>query len=180
MNKLIIDLKKQKGKAQRIVFESYARMLFNVCYRYLNDKELAEEVLSQSFVSIFSKVSNTDIENRATLYAWMRRITINQSLMELRKQVRFPKTIELFEEVEQSPLESDQGILVEELFELVENLPIGYRTIFSLYVVEGYRHEEIAEKLGITIGTSKSQLSKARRMLQSQIIKMELQDEKVN
>ncbi|TKG90685.1 sigma-70 family RNA polymerase sigma factor [Puteibacter caeruleilacunae] len=179
MKKLIKALKKNKPKAQHELFNRYGNYLFRISYRYLRNSELAEEVLSQSFLNIFREISKTDIESEAALKAWMKRITINQSLMEIRKNVRFNQSLELIEEVEESEITADATLLENDLIEMVLNLPDGYRTVFSLYAIEGYKHEEIAQQLGISVGTSKSQLSKARRLLKEMISKTELQYETV-
>ena len=173
MNNLIKALKKNKPKAQEKLFSKYADYLFRICYRYLSNKELCEEVLSQTFLSIFNAIGKTDISEEYMLKAWMKKIAINQSLMEIRRSSRFSPTLELIEDREESEITSDEKLLEGDLIQMVLELPLGYRTVFSLYAIEGYKHEEIAQQLEISIGTSKSQLSKARRMLKEMIIKTE-------
>lgn len=179
MKKLIHSLKKKKPKAQEKLFSSYADYLFRISYRYLKNREECEEVLSQSFLNIFNAIGKTDICEEVQLKAWMKRIVINQSLMSIRKNLRFSPTLELIDEREESEITSDELLLEKDLMNMVFALPQGYRTVFSLYAIEGYKHEEIAEKLGVTIGTSKSQLSKARRILKEMINKTEVSYEAV-
>lgn len=174
MSKLIRDLKKKKRKAQSQAFELYCDFLFKVAYRYLKETHLAEEVVSQAFYNIFEKINQTDIESEGAFKAWCRKVTINQALMELRKQVRFQSDVSLIEEKEESPLQTDSHIHEEDIIKMVLNLPDGYRTIFNLYVIEGYSHKEIAEMLSISEGTSKSQLSKARKLLKIYLQENEL------
>lgn len=179
MRNLIKSLKRNKPKAQREIFNRYADYLFRISYRYLNNKELAEEVLSQSFLNIFNKVHKTDISEEAALKAWMKKVVINQSLMEIRKKVQFTQSLELVENMEESEISSDEHLLESDLIQMVLELPDGYRTVFSLFAIEGYKHEEIAEKLSISVGTSKSQLSKARKLLQEMINRTEVTYEKI-
>lgn len=179
MKKIIKALKKKKPKAQQKAFDTYADYLFRICYRYLNNRERTEEVLSQTFLNVFNNIHKTDITEEAALKAWMKKIAINQSLMEIRKQVKFSQSLELIEEIEESEITSDENLLENDLIQMVLALPDGYRTVFSLYAIEGYKHEEIAKKLQISIGTSKSQLSKARKLLKNMIHKTEIRHEAI-
>ncbi len=175
MNKLIKELKKKQSKAQHKAFQLYGDYLYRICFRYMGNPEDAHDVLSKSFLNIFDHINNTTIENEIVLIAWMKKITINQCLMQLRKRKLFFTELELIEDKEESQLTSDEKLLEEDLINMILNLPDGYRTVFSLYIIEGYKHEEIAEKLGITISTSKSQLRKARLQLKEIITKTEKQ-----
>ena len=179
VKKLIKALKNKKPKAQEQLFKQYADYLYRICYRYVNNRDLCQDVLSQSFLSIFNSIEKTDIQEEHVLKAWMKKIVINQSLMEIRKNTTFSDTLELIEDIEESELTSDEKLLEDDLIQMVLNLPDGYRTVFSLYAIEGYKHEEIAQKLNIAIGTSKSQLSKARRLLKEMITKTEVRYEAV-
>lgn len=179
MKNLIKALKKNKPKAQEKLFSKYADYLFRICYRYLNNRELCEEVLSQTFLNIFNAIAKTDISEEHMLKAWMKKIAINQSLMEIRKNSRFSPTLELIDDREESEITSDELLLEGDLIQMVLNLPPGYRTVFSLYAIEGYKHDEIAQKLDISVGTSKSQLSKARRLLKEMINRTEVNYEAV-
>lgn len=180
IRQLIIELKKQEAKAQREIFDSYSDYLFRVCYRYLYQKETVEDVLSQVFFKVFTKIADTDIEDEIKLKAWMKKIAVNQCLQEIRKKSVFTESIVFYEEEQGADIDTDQDLLREDLITLVLDLPLGYRTVFILYVIEGYTHQEIAEKLQINVGTSKSQLSKARKIIKEQIIKMKLYHERIN
>ena len=173
MKRLIKDLKKNNSRAQHKLFKLYGDFLYRICYRYMGNPDDAHEVLSQGFINIFNKISDTDIVDELKLKAWMKKVVINQSLMELRKKKLFYAELNVIEEVVEAPLTSDENLLEEDLVKMILELPDGYRTVFSLYVIEGYKHEEIAEKLGITISTSKSQLRKARLQLKETIEKIE-------
>lgn len=179
MNKLLRDLKKKKRKAQHQLFQQYADYLYRVSFRYMGNRDDANDVLSKSFFSIFNKVEHTDIQEETIFKAWIKKVTINQCLMELRKRKIFYMELELIEEIEESPLKADDNLLEEDLVRMILTLPDGYRTVFSLHVMEGYKHEEIAEKLEITVNTSKSQLRKARLQLKEMIAKTEERHEKI-
>ncbi len=174
MNKLIRDLKKKKSKAQHLVFQQYGDYLYRICFRYMGNRDDAQDSLSKGFLNILTKISETNISDEKVLKAWMKKVIINQCLMELRKRKLFFLELELIEEIEESPIYADSKIIEADLVRMVFNLPTGYRTVFSLYVIEGYKHDEIAEKLGITVGTSKSQLRKARLQLQTMIAENEV------
>ncbi|WP_158027263.1 RNA polymerase sigma factor [Labilibacter marinus] len=173
MKKLLKDLKKKNHRAQHKLFQSYGDYLYRICYRYMGNRDDAHEVLSQSFVNIFNKIGDTDIEEEIVLKAWMKKVAVNQSLMELRKRKIFYAELNVIEDIVEAPLTSDENLLEEDLVQMILELPDGYRTVFSLYVIEGYKHEEIAEKLAITVSTSKSQLRKARLQLKQMIEKIE-------
>lgn len=179
MKKLIKDLKKKRSKAQFQVFETYSNYLYKIAYRYLKDPHLVEEVVSQAFFNIFEKISETTIEDESTFSAWCRKITINQSLMEIRKHLKFQDHLSLIENKEEAPISTDQHLHEEDLVKMVLQLPDGYRTIFNLFVIEGYSHKEISQKLSISEGTSKSQLSKARQLLKRQIENTEIYHEAI-
>ncbi len=169
MKHLIKQLKQQKPKAQEKIFQLYADYLFRVCYRYLKNRESAEDVLSQAFIKIFSEIKHTDITEEIQLKGWIKKIAINEALMLIRSSVKLAQQTELTTVTEPSELNSETELLEADLVAMVMDLPLGYRTVFNLYVIEGYQHHEIAEQLNISVGTSKSQLSKARKMLQQMI-----------
>ena len=149
--------------AQKSLYDRYAPLLFGVCKRYLKNREDAEDVLLEGFFRIFEKIDTYTGEG--SFEGWMRRIMVNQSLMFLRKQHNFQMTVE-FSGLE-LPVHSnvENELSEQEILVLLDKLPIGYRTVFNLYVLEGYKHREIAELLGVSINTSKSQLILAKERL---------------
>ncbi len=171
---LIQDAKKGKPKAQRKIFELMGKPLFMLCLRYVRNQQDAEEVLSIAFTKAFEKISNFDYQGEGSFEAWIKKITVNECLMLLRKQKNAPLIIEPDENMAEQSESALDKLKSQELFELILKLPEGYRTIFNLYEIEGFSHQEIAEKLGISIGTSKSQLSKAKAYLREIIIKLGL------
>lgn len=171
ISKLLADLKRKKPKAQRRAFDQYGGFLFRICFRYLGQKELAEDILSQVFLKIFDKIADTDIVEEHKFKAWIKRIAINECLQEIRKRTLFTDSLEVAESTLFIDTQTDSELLKEDIMQFIQKLPIGYRTVFSLYAIEGYSHGEIAERLGISEGTSKSQLSKARAILKTELVK---------
>lgn len=169
MKLFIKKLKKGNAKSQRQLYDDYVGYLFRIIYRYVQQTETIEDILSITFVKIYKGLDSVDIIEVAQLKAWMKRIAINQSLMELRKQDLFKDKMELEDDCVEDTMTSDENLLLDDIMSLVMELPPGYRAVFNLYVIEGYKHQEIASELDISIGTSKSQLSKARKMLQCMV-----------
>ncbi len=167
---LIQACKLGNRRAQRNMYERYAAKMFGVCRRYIKNEADVEEVLLTGFYKVFSKLEQ--FQERGNFEAWIRRIMVNESLMFLRKN---KKDRYLYVEVDtQSHLTdhqtADQKVAADDILSLLDHLPPGYRSIFNLYAIEGYKHREIAEMLGISINTSKSQLIKARKMLQKLLL----------
>ncbi len=159
-------LKKEKRKAQQLLFERYGKSMYGVCRRYLKLPEDAEEALMSGFLQVYRNISNTALPQESALTAWMRRIMINECLQKIRKSHSFLTVSEETEiPEEQTASNAETAIGAKELFALIEQLPAGYRTIFNLYVIEGFTHKEIGDLCQITEGASKSQLSKARQKL---------------
>lgn len=142
-----------------------------LCFRYVRDEFEAEEALIKGFTKVFAKIDTFEFRGEGSLEGWMKRIMINECLMFLRKNNNFnlvPSTEAHFIEAD-APIDSQ--LAAEEIYALLVELPTGYRTVFNLYVIEGYSHKEIAEQLGVSENTSKSQLNKARNSLKSLLIK---------
>ena len=138
-----------------------------VCRRYLGNGPDAEDALMEGFMKVFSKVEN--FNEAGSFEGWIRRIVVNECLMKIRKQGDvFTKNIEEAWKVGQ-PADALMQLRTSEIEKLIAELPSGYRTIFNLYAIEGYMHDEIANLLNISAGTSKSQLSRARMLLQQKI-----------
>lgn len=149
--------------SQRQVYELMAPRLYRTCKRYLKKEEEIEESLADAFYAIFTKLDQ--LKENGAFEAWARRITVNMCLQQLRKNVNFNiylddhKTLPMSATVEQAGLEE------EDLLKLLTRIPEGCRTIFNLFVIEGYGHKEIAQMLSISEGTSKSQLNVAKTKL---------------
>ncbi len=156
--------------AQKCLYDCYARFFFLFCRRYLRTDELAEECMMNGFLKIYAGLASFDYQNDAASMSWMKKIMLNECLQELRKKERFFLVAEnQAEEIAINSSAIDQLSAVD-LFKLITKLPIGYRTVFNLYAIEGLKHTEIALELGISEGTSKSQLNKARALLQQMLL----------
>ncbi len=140
------------------------------CYRYLKNKEDAEDVLVEGFLKVFQNLGKFEYQNEQLFEAWIRKIMINESLMMIRK-----KNIVYHDHTEAEEAETVQGdfsgLYAKDIYTMIAALPDGLRTIFNLYAIEGYSHQEIASLLEIKESTSRSQLMKARRALKDQLIK---------
>lgn len=161
---LIEGLKAQDPAAQRRLYDRYSPLLFAVCRRYLKRREDAEEALVSGLYKIFTQIDS--FAGAGSFEGWMRRIVANEALMMLRRTdpLVFPGDEKpLPDRPDHFSIEAD--ISARDILELLDQLPNGYRTIFNLYVLEGFKHQEIADMLNISINTSKSQLILAKEKL---------------
>ncbi|GAB3169924.1 RNA polymerase sigma factor [Telluribacter humicola] len=166
---LVRALQKADPKAQRQVYEKYSSRMLGVCMRYIGDRMAAEDVLVEGFMRVFDKIEQ--FKSEGSLEGWIRRVMVNEALGYLRQRKRLLEDVDL-EEAQTVPDDSNtnQDLEVQELMRMIEELPTGYRTVFNLYAIEGYSHAEIADLLCISESTSKSQLHRARALLQ-QLVK---------
>mgnify|MGYP006186903023 CR=1 FL=1 len=169
---------KGKSKSFQQLYEVYAESMFKICLRYLKNTEDAEDVLSVGFTKVFSQIGGLDYRDEKSFRAWLKKIMINECLMHLRKQHNFLMVTD--EEAETIVFQDNQlsNLDSEYLYQEIAALPTGYRTVFNLYCVEGYKHLEIAEMLGIKEATSRSQLNKAKNILKERLILMQKKDER--
>ena len=161
--------KKGARKAQKALYDSLAARMFAVCLRYMGQREAAEDVLQDGFVTLFSKLDTYGGEG--SFEGWARKIFVNTALQSLRRTDALKLSDDLSTAWGLSGHETTQvqDMGYKEILALIATLPAGYRTVFNMYVVEGYSHKEIAQSLGITEATSRSQLQRARMMLQDLI-----------
>lgn len=165
---------REEAACQREVFNRYASRMLGVCHRYARNAADAEDILQDAFIKIFDKIHQFKFEG--SFEGWIRRIMVNTALKKysLRRYEKEVVGYEVKDRDEDGMEPSAYGHLTQkEILDLVNNLPDGYRLIFNLYVIEGFPHEEIAEMLHIQPGTSRSQLVKARMMLQKQILELQ-------
>ena len=165
----IEDARLGNAAAQKALFNRLADPMMALCCRYVKNREDAEEILLDGFFRFFSHLSGFRYQGEAALFAWIRQIMVNECLMFLRRHHSFAMVSEA--EAEEIP-GGDQPLAdlsAAEIFGLIVRLPVGYRTVFNLHVIEGMEHREIAGLLGIAEGTSKSQLSKAKVLLRKML-----------
>lgn len=173
-SELIKEAKQGSVAAQKYLFDQLAGKMMMVCRRYVKNTEDAEELLLDGFYKFFKNLSSFNYQGEAAFYVWLKRIMINECLMFLRKKNVF--NIVTDAAAEEIPLQEEvlDNLSAAEIFNLIAQLPVGYRTVFNLYVIEGMPHGEIAALLGIAEGTSKSQLSKAKVLLQKILLQNEI------
>ena len=157
-------------KAQRKLYEQLAPKMFPVCLRYMNNREMAEDVMQDGFVTLFSKLDS--YSGTGSFEGWARKIFVNTALMQLRRNDVLKESDNLDDawDIGSPDPSAIQEIGHKELLELIAELPPGFRTVFNMYVIEGYSHKEIADELGISENTSRSQLQRARVILQKKIL----------
>jgi len=161
--------------AQKQLFEFYSRRMMGVCLRYSKDMDEAKDVLQMGFIKIFEKLEMYN--HQGSLEGWIRKIIVNTALDNIRKNKKLQNNVEI-EKVDfqlQNANENAIDVLsAQDLLKVIQSMPTGFRTVFNMYVIEGFSHKEIAEELNISVSTSKSQFSRARVYLQKILIKEEI------
>lgn len=157
--------RKNERQYQEILYRKYARKMYGICMSYAGNRDLAQDILQEAFIKVFKKIR--DFKGDGTLEGWIRKTVTNTAIDHLRKQTREQAYIDDREDIKEEIREPDaiDKLKAGDLMDLVAKLPEGARMIFNLYALEGYTHKEIAEKMNISEGTSKSQFSRARKML---------------
>jgi RNA polymerase sigma-70 factor, ECF subfamily len=155
-------------QAQQAIYSKFSSKMLSVCRMYIKDVHQAEDIMITAFMKVFTSLKT--FEHKGSFEGWIRRIMVNECISNIRVQ----KKIHFIEEenyIKDSYNNIESQFSVEDIQFLIDNLPEGYKMVFNLYAIEGFKHQEIAKMLGINEGTSKSQLSHARKTLQSQITK---------
>jgi len=170
---IITGCAEQDRQCQKMLYEQYYGLCLKIAFRYVNTYEQAVEVTHDAFLKMFRNFSRFEVRDKEKvemlLIGWIRRVVINAAIDYMRREINNSNTYPIPEHVwehKDDGQSSDNSVLYKELIALVKDLPPAYRTVFNLHVIEGYSHPEIAKMLGITTGTSKSNLSKARAHLQ--------------
>lgn len=166
---LIKGCKQGKPASQEALYRRFAAAMYGVCLQYASSEDDAQDIMQDAFIKVYGKIGQ--VRNPAAFPGWIRRIMINTALEKYRSQVHLQRMDEVQEEhqVEDGVLD---GLTCEELVALIQTLTPRYRMVFNLYAIEGYNHQEISEELGISVGTSKSNLSRARVILQEKVKSM--------
>ena len=176
-DELIKGCLRHEPYAQKLLYDTYSSKMYAICYRYLKDSMEAEDVLVTSFTKVFEKIGQ--FKHEGSFEGWIRRIVVNEALTCLRRNRSMYLETEL-DQVDYHPNYNNLNdhLEAEDLLQLVKELPSGYRGVFNMYAIDGYSHKEIAESLGISENTSKSQLSRARMYLQKQLKEQEWMPQK--
>jgi RNA polymerase sigma factor (sigma-70 family) len=172
LEELIRGCRKNNSLAQRELFDRYSSRMLGICRRYVGNLADAEDIMVNAFMKIFDKIDQ--YAGSGNFEGWMSRIMVNESLTYIRRN----RNMSVEVSIEQASFEPDYSAILdpmeaEQLLQWIDNMPVGYRTVFNLYVLEGYAHKEIAEMLDISEGASKSQLSRAKAYLRNKIYHMD-------
>lgn len=167
---------KRDSRSQRELYKLFAPKMLAVCRRYVQDMEVARDLLQDGFITLFDKINT--YKGDGSFEGWVRRIFVNTSLMYLRKNDALKYSDDIAEADTRSFAKCDtlDDVQAEDLMKLINAMPEGFRTVFNLYVIEGYDHAEIAAMLKISEGTSRSQLSRGRSWLLERLKKNERYD----
>jgi len=173
---IIKGCKQGKSKYQDLLYQRYAPVLLGTCMRYIGNKMQAEDILHDAFIKIYIHIRKFNITDNGSFEGWMKRIAVNASLNFLRDRWK-DDLLTNIDETTISETESDNDIYEPDyetfdkaaLMKIISELPAGYNVVFNLYVFDNYSHQEIAETLGISISTSKTQLLKARKWLRNKL-----------
>jgi RNA polymerase sigma-70 factor (ECF subfamily) len=170
--KLIEGCVKGDRRSQELLYHLFAKKMFGICLRYTNDEFEAQEVLQLGFIKLFDKMKA--FKNEGSFEGYLRKIMVNTAIEYFRKNERSLLLVDLASADSES-LPSNPSAIFEQkdLIKLIQGLAPGFRMVFNLFAIEGYSHQEIAEQLGISEGTSKSQLARARIILQERLKKLE-------
>ena len=164
---------KHERKAQQLLYDRYSRFLLGVCLRYASDQAEAEDILQESFLKIFFNIK--DFSGTGSFIGWLRKVAVNTAITHYHKNLKFRYHIEIeeFVSTEAGVVSFEEDFFTsDELYKVLNELPGGYRMVFNLYAIEGYKHKEIAEMLGIDTNTSKSQYSRAKAALREKLEKL--------
>ena len=169
LEKIIDGCKNNSRKAQKQLYEKYAPVLMGICIRYATSTDEAHDILQDSFIKILRQIKQ--FENKGSFEGWMRRIVVNTAISNYRKNLKHYNQYNIDDVYTDSHSTSmfESDFTHEELLKLIHSLPDGYRMVFNLYAIEGYKHKEIADMLGIDIATSKSQYSRAKKVLREKM-----------
>lgn len=170
---LVIECVKGNVRAQRLLFDKFAQKMLGVCMRYAKSTEQAEDVLQDGFVKVYTKLK--DFKHDGSLEGWIRRIMVNTSLDQIRKNGKILGDTNIDDvgyKIENNAFVFE-GLMAEDLMKMVQAMPDGYKVVFNMFAIEGYSHGEIAETLGISENTSKSQYSRARAYLRERLEKVD-------
>ena len=166
LEELILNCKNQDLKAQEELYKKFSGILFSVCLKYSPNYHEAEDNLQDAFITIFNRIEQ--FKGKGSFEGWMKRVTVNTVLQKYRKQRVFNLSNE--EQLEEVVIEiEDNTVPLDFLLKIVQELPDRYRLVFTMYVLDDYAHKEISEIVGISVGTSKSNLARARGILKVKV-----------
>jgi len=171
---ILIGCQANNENAQKYLFDRYSRIMTGVCMRYADSYEEAQDIVQDAFIKVFKKIET--FSGKGSLEGWIRKIMINTALDYLRsiKNERFHLDVDEVEFLLHKKEMIVESLQAQDLLKIIRTLPVGYRTVFNLYAIEGFSHKEIAKQLNISENTSKSQYSRARSLLQKKLEKLNI------
>jgi RNA polymerase sigma factor (sigma-70 family) len=170
LNKIIYGCQERDPRAQKELYELFKTKMFGICLRYAGDYNDAQDILHDGFLKVYEKVNQ--FKFKGSFEGWIRKIIVNTALERFRTKYQMVEINDNFKEVDRKASNNIlSDISVKELLKFIQELSPRYRMVFNLYAIEGYSHKEISEMLNISEGTSKSNLSRARAILQDKINK---------
>ncbi len=169
---LIEKCKKQDRAAQKVLYDKYAGLMLGICMRYVYERAEAEDILQEGFLKVFLKIGK--FEGRGSFEGWLKRVFVNTAITHYHKNSKYNKYHYEIGEMYDTKFEKGNYKEAEftrsELFDVINELPTGYKMVFNLYAIEGYKHKEISKLLKIDINTSKSQYSRAKKAIRKKLI----------
>lgn len=165
--KLITKVRRKNLKAQKDFYHKYARIMYNVAYRYVNNEADAGSIVNYAFFKIFENIDNFSYKNERSFIAWMKKIVANEALGCLRKSIQFDEITE--NKIEEHIIIPENNLDLEVYYNIIKELPKDYKTVFNLYAIEGFTHDEISQSLNIKASSSRVYLTRARKILQEKI-----------
>lgn len=179
LEEIVKGCRKRNSKAQTELFNRFSGRFLGICRRYIGSIEDAEDIMISGFMKIFEKIYQ--FKGEGSFEAWMTRIMVNESLTYIRRNKNMSANVSI-EVADREPdyVFAESTLDADQLLAMIDELPIGYRTVFNLYIMEGYSHKEVAELLNISEGASKSQLSRAKAQLKNKILSLEEKKKKLN
>ncbi|MDX1906650.1 MAG: RNA polymerase sigma factor [Bacteroidia bacterium] len=169
-SELVAGCQREDPRYQRALYNRYYRLMFGVCLRYTDNRDDAQDIMQEGFVRVYKHIGT--FKGQGSFEGWIRRIMIHACIEHYRRKSRHIMVSVDYAGDVSFDAEAWSMLSMGEILSLIRELPPGYRTVFNLYAVEGYSHEEISLMLNISTGTSKSQLSRAKRLLQDRLINM--------
>jgi len=168
MKQIIDACIKEDRIAQRILYDTYSKKMLGVCIRYATDTMEAEDILQEGFIKVFNNISQ--YTHKGSLEGWIRRIMVNTALNKIRNKKIIEYTDELNNDIEYHTTEGPiEKMNHNQLLKLIDKLPIGYKTVFNLYAIDGFSHKEIAKKLNHKESTTRAQYHKSKEYLKKLI-----------
>lgn len=171
--KLIESCRKGDRAAQKVLYDRLAPRMFSLCIRYVGDRDLAQDMLQEGFIILFTRLDS--YKGEGSFEGWARKIFVTTVLMELRRKdtLKMSEDLESVRGMKTEVTSQMQNIGYKDLMRLISELPPGFRTVFNMYAIEGFSHKDIGDMLGISETTSRTQLSRARTWLQNKIKEIE-------